>query len=116
MYLDFIVKIPDLKSGISKKKIKGTTHIYYEHERKYYADRQYTVPQCTSIGKACEDAPDMMVSNGNYLKFFPDAELLDEFRTLFKSGCLRVGVGGKMILPPPEWSFSPAANIVICIN
>ena len=52
MYLDLTIKIPELKSGISKKKIKGTTYIYYEHGRKYYADRQHTVPQCTSIGKA----------------------------------------------------------------
>ena len=60
MYLNFKVEIPKQKIGISKKKIKGTTYIYYEHGRNYYADRQYTVPQCTSIGKACEDDPGMM--------------------------------------------------------
>ena len=31
MYLDLTVEIPDLKTGISKKKIKGTTYIYYEY-------------------------------------------------------------------------------------
>ena len=78
MYLNFTVKIPEQQSGISKKKIKGTTYIYYEHGRKYYSDKQYTVPQCTSIGKVCEDDSRMMIPNGNYLKFFPDAELPDE--------------------------------------
>ena len=78
MYLNLTVEIPSNEPGISKKKIKGTTYIYYEHGRKYYPDKQYTVPQCTSIGKVCEDDPSMMNLNGNYLKFFPDAELPDE--------------------------------------
>lgn len=91
MYLGFSVKIPENKTGISKKKIKGTTYIYYEHGRKYYADKQYTVPQCTSIGKMCEDAPDMMIPNGNYLKFFPDAELPEELPVSSRSGCLKIG-------------------------
>ena len=32
MYLDIVVEIPKLKTGISRKKIKGTTYIYYEHD------------------------------------------------------------------------------------
>ena len=91
MYLWFSVKIPENQTGISRKKIKGTTYIYYEHGRKYYADKQYTVPQCTSIGKMCEDAPDMMIPNGNYLKFFPDAELPEELPVSSRSGCLKIG-------------------------
>ena len=91
MYLNFKVEIPKQKSGISKKKIKGTTYIYYEYGRNYYADRQYTVPQCTSIGKACEDDPGMMIPNGNYLKFFPDAELPEELPASTRSGCLKIG-------------------------
>ena len=51
MYLKSTVKIPELETGISEKKIKGTTYIYYEFGRKYYSDKKYTVPQCTSIGK-----------------------------------------------------------------
>ena len=90
MYLDLTVEIPDLKTGISKKKIKGTTYIYYEYGRKYYADKQYTVPQCTSIGKLCEDDPSMMIPNGNYLKYFPDAELPDRLPVSRRSGCLKV--------------------------
>lgn len=91
MYLDLTVEIPDLKMGISKKKIKGTTYIYYEYGRRYYADKQYTVPQCTSIGKLCEDDPSMMIPNGNYLKYFPDEELPDCLPVSRRSGCLKVG-------------------------
>lgn len=92
MYLNFKVEVPACEGGISRKTIKGTTYIYYEHGRKYYKDRGYTVPQCTSIGKLCEDEPGMMIPNGNYLKFFPDAELLEELPVSVRSGCLKIGV------------------------
>ena len=32
MYLDFKVKIPSDSVGITRKKIKGTTYIYYAYE------------------------------------------------------------------------------------
>ena len=91
MYLGFTVKIPELETGISKKTIKGTTYVYYEHGRKYYPDRQYSVPQCTSIGKECEDDPQMMIPNGNYLKYFPEEELPVELPASSRSGCLKIG-------------------------
>lgn len=91
MYLNFKVEIPAPEGGISRKTIKGTTYIYYEHGRKYYSDKGYTVPQCTSIGKLCEDEPGMMIPNGNYLKFFPDVELPEELPVSVRSGCLKAG-------------------------
>lgn len=91
MYLNFTVDIPDKKTGISKKTIRGTTYIYYEHGRKYYADRKYTVPQCTSIGKVSEEKPGQMTPNGNYLKFFPDALLPEELPVSQRSACLKIG-------------------------
>lgn len=91
MYLNFEVELPDQKTGISKKKIKGTTYIYYEYGRKYLADRKYNVPQCTSIGKLSDNDPSMMIPNLNYLKFFPDAELPMELPESVRSGCLRIG-------------------------
>ena len=91
MYLNFTVEIPELKTGISRKKIKGTTYIYYEYGRKYYSDKKYTVSQCTSIGKMCEDNPSAMIPNTNYLKFFPDAELPEELPVSTRSGCLKIG-------------------------
>lgn len=91
MYLNIKVEVPASEGGISRKTIRGTTYIYYEHGRKYYKDRGYTVPQCTSIGKLCEDEPGMMIPNGNYLKFFPDAELPEELPVCVRSGCLKIG-------------------------
>ncbi|MCR5404067.1 MAG: hypothetical protein K6E91_09680 [Butyrivibrio sp.] len=91
MYLNFTVKIPELKSGISKKKIKGTTYVYYEHGRKYYTEKKYTVPQCTSIGKVCVDDPVMMQPNTNDLKVFPDAEIPEILPASVRSGCLKIG-------------------------
>ena len=35
MYLDFKVKIPSNVAGITRKKIKGVTYIYYAYERNY---------------------------------------------------------------------------------
>ena len=91
MYLNLTIEIPELKTGISRKKIKGTTYIYYEYGRKYYSDKKYTVSQCTSIGKMCEDNPSAMIPNTNYLKFFPDAELPEELPVSTRSGCLKIG-------------------------
>ena len=91
MYLDFRVEIPMAESGISKKTIKGTTYVYYEHGRKYYSDKGYTVPQCTSIGKVCLDDSGMMIPNSNYLKFFPDTEFPEELPVSKRSGCLKIG-------------------------
>ena len=91
MYLKTAVKIPQLETGISEKTIKGKTYIYYEHGRKYYPDKQYTVPQCTSIGKKAEDDPSMMFPNDNYLRFFPDAELPEELPASSRSGCIKIG-------------------------
>lgn len=91
MYLNFEVELPDQKTGISKKKIKGTTYIYYEYGRKYLPDRKYNVPQCTSIGKLSDNNPGMMIPNSNYLKYFPDAELPAELPESVRSGCLRIG-------------------------
>jgi hypothetical protein len=91
MYLNIMVEIPKQKTGISKKRIKGTTYVYYEYGRKYFADKKYNVPQCTSIGKICDEDPTMMIPNGNYLKYFPDAELPEELSESTRSGCLRIG-------------------------
>ena len=91
MYLKSTVKIPELETGISEKKIKGTIYIYYEYGRKYYPNKKYTVPQCTSIGKKSPDDPSMMYPNDNYLKFFPDEILPEELPVSTRSGCIKVG-------------------------
>lgn len=91
MYLDFKVKIPSDSTGITRKKIKGTTYIYYSYEHNYSLEKGYTVPKSTSIGKCTDDEPDLMYPNTNFLKFFPSEELPETKGGAHRSGCLRIG-------------------------
>jgi hypothetical protein len=92
MYANFKVKIPDDKTGISRKKIKGVTYIYFAYGREYNSNKKYTVPKCTSIGKCVEDEPDMMYPNNNFLKYFPGADIPEEEqKEAYRSGCLHIG-------------------------
>lgn len=91
MYLDFKVKIPSDSAGITRKKNKGTTYIYYSYEHNYSSEKGYTVPKSTSIGKCTDDEPDLMYPNTNFLKFFPSEELPETKGGAHRSGCLRIG-------------------------
>lgn len=91
MYLDFKVKIPSDSAGITRKKIKGTTYIYYAYEHNYSSEKGYTVPKSTSIGKCTDDDPEQMYPNTNFLKFFPAQELPENKGEAYRSGCLRIG-------------------------
>ena len=91
MYLDFKVKIPSDSVGITRKKIKGTTYIYYSYEHNYSSEKGYTVPKSTSIGKCTDDDPELMYPNTNFLKFFSAEELPETKGKAYRSGCLRVG-------------------------
>lgn len=91
MYLDFKVKIPSDSAGITRKKIKGTTYIYYSYEHNYSSEKGYTVPKSTSIGKCTDDESDLMYPNTNFLKFFPSEELPETKGGAHRSGCLRIG-------------------------
>ena len=91
MYLDFKVKIPSDSAGITRKKIKGTTYIYYSYEHNYSSEKGYTVPKSTSIGKCTDDEPNLMYPNTNFLKFFPSEELPETKGGAHRSGCLRIG-------------------------
>lgn len=51
MYLDYEVKIPDSRHGITRKTIRGITYIYYVYDRKYSSDKHYnTVNDCFADG------------------------------------------------------------------
>lgn len=91
MYADVRVKIPEEKGKITRKKIRGTTYIYYQLDRIYSAEKKYSIPKSTPIGKACEDDPTMMIPNEKYLIYFPEALLPDEKKSVYRSACLRVG-------------------------
>ena len=91
MYLDFKVKIPSDSAGVTRKKIKGVTYVYYVYEHNYNPEKGYTVPKSTSIGKCADDDAEMMYPNTNFLKFFPAEELPETKGEAYRSGCMRVG-------------------------
>ena len=70
--MDFLVKIPESVSGITRKKIKGVTYVYYVYDRQYNAEKKYSEPKTTSIGKCDDSQSGMMYPNANYLKYFPE--------------------------------------------
>ena len=90
MYLDFKVKTPLSRKGVTRKTIKGVTYIYYTYSRAYDPAKKYTTPKSTSIGKCDSSDIETMYPNANYLKFFPEAELPAE-KVASRSCCLRVG-------------------------
>ena len=92
MYLDYKVKIPDHKPGISRKTIRGVTYVYYAYGRKYDPKKKYSVPKNTTIGKVEEGDPDTMYPNTNFLRYFPEVEMPDEKEpAVYRSSCLRIG-------------------------
>lgn len=91
MYADFRVRIPSEKGKITRKTIKGTTYIYYQLDRVYNADKKYSEPKCTTIGKVCVDDSAMMIPNSKYLIYFPDAALPEAKAASSRSSCLRIG-------------------------
>ena len=91
MYFDFLIKIPENVKGISFNRRGDTTYVEYTYGRKYIPEKQYNIPQRTTIGK--RDSPDqtMMYPNRNFIKFFPDIELPEFKNRSNRSGCLRIG-------------------------
>lgn len=51
MYLDTVVKIPDVQGKITCRSKKGTTYVEYEYDREYLPERKYTIPKRKTIGK-----------------------------------------------------------------
>ena len=91
MYFDYEVKIPDSRHGITRKKIRGITYIYYAYDHKYSLDKHYTIPKNTTIGKCLDVSSETMYPNTNFLKYFPDAEIPVTQVKTDRSTCLRIG-------------------------
>lgn len=91
MYLDFLVNIPEVKGKITYRKKDDHCYVYFEYDRVYDPQRQFTNVSRTMIGKQAKTDPLMMQPNQNYLKFFPEAELPQEKDRTLRSSCLRVG-------------------------
>lgn len=92
MYADVAVKIPNT-TGITRKNIKGTTYIYYRTEQRYDANKKYSVPKATSIGKCCDEDASMMLPNEKYVLYFPEeaTTLPEEKHASVRSSCLKAG-------------------------
>lgn len=91
MYYDFKVEIPDISGKIYRKVIKGVTYINYEYDRVYKPEKKYNIPKRTTIGKLCEDDPNMMYPNPNFMKYFPDTAIPTDEGKTGRSSCLRIG-------------------------
>ena len=91
MYLDFLVKVPDVKGKITRKTKGNNTYINYEYDRTYDSVRKFNVPHRVTIGKASKADPTMMQPNQNFLTYFPEVDLPDERFNSARSSCLRVG-------------------------
>ena len=91
MYLDFLVKIPEVKGKITYRKRDNSCYVYYEYDRVYDPSQKYTNVKRAMIGKQSKADLHMMQPNQNYLKFFPEVELPEEKDRTLRSSCLRVG-------------------------
>lgn len=91
LYLNCLVDIPDAKGKITFRNKSGTDYVYYEYGRDYDSETQKTNPKRATIGKRSKADPLMMQPNDIFLKFFPDAELPEEFDRSYRSSCLRIG-------------------------
>jgi len=77
LYLDAMVKVPDIPGKITYRTKGNTTYVEYEYGRVYDKERQFTIANRKTIGKRSEADPSVMQPNENYMKFFPDAEMPD---------------------------------------
>ena len=91
MYLNCLVEIPDAKGKITFRNKAGTDYVYYEYGRDYDPQTQKTNPKRATIGKRSKENLLMMQPNDIFLKFFPDAELPEEYDRSYRSSCLRIG-------------------------
>jgi len=92
MYLDFTVKIPEIRGKITYRTKAESTYVEYEYERIYDPEKQYTYVKRSTIGKQSKTDATMMSPNINFLKYFPEAEIPDKKERTMRSSCLRVGV------------------------
>ena len=91
MYLDFIVEIPEVKGKITFRNKNGVEYVYYEYDREYNRTTQKTNPKRATIGKRIKDDPSTMLPNTNFLKYFPNTKLPEQYSRSERSNCLKLG-------------------------
>lgn len=91
MYLNFLVKIPNVPGKITYRKKAETDYVYYEYDRIYDKASQKTNPKRVTIGKRSVEDPAMMLPNEKYLKYFPDEDVPEFNSRANRSSCLKIG-------------------------
>jgi len=92
MYLDYLVNIPEVKGKITFRS-KGTArYVYYECDRNYDPQKQYTTVKRVTIGKVSDEDETKMRPNENFRKYFPEVEVPEEKNDSGRSSCLKSGV------------------------
>lgn len=91
MYFDFLVQIPQVKGKIIIKKKGKASYVLYQYGQKYNAERQYSVPQRTIIGKVALANPGYMKPNERFEDYFPNAAIPEELPEAYRSCALKIG-------------------------
>ena len=78
MYLDSLVKVPEVKGKITYRTKGNTVYVEYESGRVYLPEKRYTTVTRKTIGKLTDADNKVMQPNENFLKFFPDTILPEE--------------------------------------
>jgi hypothetical protein len=91
--LDVLVKIPDVKGKITRKKKGNSIYINYEYGRVYDTERKFNIPQRATIGKLSKDDATMMQPNQNYRIYFQGEAMpvTKAGQGQSRSSCLQVG-------------------------
>ena len=89
MYLDCLVKVPEIPGKIVYKKKGPSTYVLYECGRSYDPEKRFNQPKRVIIGKL--SGKDMMQPNTGYLEQFPYEVLPDEKAEPLRSRCMRAG-------------------------
>lgn len=91
MYLDALVRVPQVKGKITFRTKGNTTYVEFEKERVYLPEKKYTVVNRKTIGKLTGTDNRFMQPNENFMRFFPEIELPEERDRTSRSCGLRIG-------------------------
>lgn len=76
MYLDALVRVPQVKGKITFRTKGNTTYVEFENERVYLPEKKYTVVNRKTIGKLSGTDNRFMQPNENFFRFFPEVSCL----------------------------------------
>ena len=91
MYLDTVVKVPEVPGKITYRTKGNTTYVEYESDRVYIPEKRYTTVTRKTIGKLKDGDSLTMWPNENFLKFFPEVVFPEESDRSLRSCALRIG-------------------------